>query len=62
MPELLDYKVHIPRGGHSSALTEASITWSINGVKKTTTRGVHANQVFAAIEATLRMVNRLPHQ
>ena len=61
LPELLDYTVHIPRGGLSSALTEASISWSIKGSKKMTTRGVHANQVYAAIEATLKMVNRLLH-
>ena len=61
LPELLDYKVHIPRGGQTSALTEASITWQLDGKMKTTTRGMHANQVFAAIEATLRLLNRLLH-
>jgi (R)-citramalate synthase len=62
LPELLDYKVHIPRGGQTSALTEASITWQLDGkMKTTTTRGMHANQVFAAIEATLRLLNRLLH-
>ncbi len=62
LPELLDYKVHIPRGGQTSALTEASITWQLGGkMKTTTTRGMHANQVFAAIEATLRLLNRLLH-
>ena len=62
LPELIDYKVHIPRGGHTNALTEASITWQLQGWGKTTTRGMHANQVFAAIEATLRVVNRLLHE
>lgn len=62
LPELIDYKVHIPRGGHTNALTEASITWQLQGGGKTTTRGMHANQVFAAIEATLRVVNRLLHE
>lgn len=62
LPELLDYKVHIPRGGHTNALTEASVTWELANGAKTTTRGMHANQVFAAIEATLRVVNRLLHE
>ncbi len=62
LPELLDYKVHIPRGGHTSALTETSITWQLPNGSKTTTRGMHANQVFAAIEATLRVVNRQLHE
>lgn len=62
LPELMDYKVHIPRGGHTNALTEASITWQLVDGSKTTTRGMHANQVFAAIEATLRVVNRLLHE
>ena len=62
LPELLDYKIHIPRGGHTSALTEASITWLLADGSKMTTRGMHANQVFAAIEATLRVLNRLFHQ
>lgn len=60
LPELLDYKVHIPRGGNTNALTEASITWMLPG-KKVTTRGMNANQVYAAIEATLRLVNILMH-
>lgn len=60
LPELVDYKVHIPRGGHTNALTEASISWQLPG-KLITTRGMHANQVYAAIEATLRLVNLLIH-
>jgi D-citramalate synthase len=62
LPVLLDYKVHIPKGGQTNALTEASITWQFEDNKKTiTTRGMHANQVFAAIEATLRLVNKILH-
>lgn len=62
LPELVDYKVHIPRGGHTNALTEASVTWLLANNSKTTTRGMHANQVFAAIEATLRVLNRILHE
>ncbi|MGB5324149.1 MAG: alpha-isopropylmalate synthase regulatory domain-containing protein [Pseudomonadales bacterium] len=59
LPVLYDYKVHIPRGGQSSALTEASITWQFPDGKKITTRSTNANQVYAAIEATLRLINLL---
>ena len=55
-PELLDYQVRIPRGGTTSALVECFITWQDNN-RKVRTRGIDANQVFAGIEATLRMLN-----
>lgn len=58
-PHLVDYQVHIPKGGHTNALTEAAITWELNNGRKMTTRGVNANQVFAAIHATLRVINSL---
>jgi D-citramalate synthase len=56
-PKLIDYQVHIPRGGQTNALTEAAITWELEDKRKITTRGVNANQVFAAIQATLRVIN-----
>jgi D-citramalate synthase len=56
MPELVDFEVHIPRGGDTNALTEAIITWGIEG-RKIKTRGVDSNQVLAAIKATMRMIN-----
>lgn len=56
IPKLLDFEVRIPKGGETSALTEAIITWQTPG-KNIKTRGVHANQVFAAILATLRLIN-----
>ena len=59
LPDLLDYEVHIPRGGQTSALTEAIVTWQLENGSKTSTRGVHANQVYAAINASLRMANML---
>ena len=44
----------------ADALTECIITWDTErGSIKT--RGVHANQVFAAIAATMRMLNILMH-
>lgn len=66
MPKLADFEIRIPKGGRSDALTECIITWSgcdgggSGGELKT--RGVHSNQVFAAILATVRMLNLLIHQ
>ncbi len=56
LPKLEDFEVRIPRGGETNALTECIITWD-TPEKKQKTRGVHANQVFAAITATLRFIN-----
>ncbi len=56
-PRLVDYQVHIPKGGRTNALTEAAITWELDSGRKMTTRGVNSNQVFAAIQATLKVIN-----
>ena len=56
IPELVDYEVRIPRGGKTSALTECLITWDDLGETRKT-RGVHANQVVAAMKAAIRMLN-----
>lgn len=56
LPELVDFEVHIPRGGDTNALTEAIITWGMDG-RNVKTRGVDSNQVLAAIKATMRMIN-----
>jgi len=56
-PKLLDYQVHIPKGGKTNALTEASITWELDNGRKMTTRGVDSNQVVAAMYATLKAIN-----
>lgn len=65
LPELLDYTVRIPKGGKPGALTECTITWAKSDKDKVSrnlrTRGVHANQVFAAILATMRMINTRLH-
>jgi (R)-citramalate synthase len=61
LPRLADYEVRIPKGGLTSALTECVITWDCgDGIRKT--RGVHANQVFAAVLATLRIINMQLHE
>lgn len=60
LPALVDYEVRIPKGGRTDALTECTITWDgERGHFKT--RGVHSNQVFAAIGATMRMLNLVIH-
>ncbi len=61
VPQLLDYEVRIPKGGKTDALTECTITWwDESGTLKT--RGVHSNQVFAAMSATIRMLNIRLHR
>jgi D-citramalate synthase len=60
-PELVDYELRIPKGGRTSALTEVLITWE-DGGRTFRTRGVNANQVFAGVNATLRMLNMKLHQ
>jgi D-citramalate synthase len=70
LPSLADYEVRIPKGGHTDALTECTITWTYRGSREQLgpkaqaefkTRGVHANQVFAAIGAAVRMLNLVVH-
>jgi (R)-citramalate synthase len=61
LPELLDYEVRIPYGGKSSALTECFITWDVGG-ETLRTRGVHSNQVFAAMKAAIRILNIQMHK
>lgn len=70
LPRLADYEVRIPKGGRTDALTECTIVWSYTGVSvppaakaqsEFKTRGVHANQVFAAIGAAMRMLNLVVH-
>ena len=61
LPKLADYEIRIPKGGMTDALTEAAITWeSDEGTFKT--RGIHSNQVFAAMNATIRMLNVQMHK
>ena len=60
-PELTDFEIRIPKGGHSNALTECFVTWT-DGGHEFKTRGVHANQVFAGVSAALRMLNMVMYQ
>lgn len=61
LPRLVDYEVRIPKGSDTNALTECIITWN-DGTKNLRTRGVHANQVYAAILAALRVINLQLHE
>ncbi|MCH9696850.1 MAG: 2-isopropylmalate synthase [Gammaproteobacteria bacterium] len=56
LPELTDYEVRIPKGGHTDAFTECVISWDCQG-RTRKTRGVHSNQVFASVLATIRVIN-----
>jgi (R)-citramalate synthase len=56
MPELMDYRIAISRKGTSGALTEATITWR-RGEVLFTTRAVAPDQLVAAMNATVRMLN-----
>ncbi len=57
LPELTDYEVHIPKGGNTDALTECITSWKDSDGKLIKTRGLHANQVYAAVHAALRIIN-----
>jgi D-citramalate synthase len=61
LPALVDYEVRIPKGGHTSALTECVITWDCAGELRKT-RAVHSNQVFSAVLATLKIINMQMHE
>ena len=61
LPTLADYEIRIPKGGHTSALTECVITWDC-GSELRKTRGVHVNQVFAGILATIKLINIQLHE
>ncbi len=61
LPALADFEVRIPKGGHTDALTECVINWDCGGELRKT-RAVHANQVFAAILATLKIINMQLHE
>ena len=55
-PELVDYQIRIPRGVGTDALTESVITWEYKG-KRLQTVGIDPDQVMAAVNATLKMLN-----
>jgi D-citramalate synthase len=55
-PMLVNYVVSIPPGGRTDALVQTLITWSYND-KIIRTRGLDADQIEAAIKATIKMLN-----
>jgi len=60
IPKLTDYIVTIPPGGKTDALVQARISWEVKNKNKTATyvtRGVNSDQLVAAIEATVKMIN-----
>jgi len=60
IPKLVDYSVIIPPGGKTDALVQATITWELEeGGKTIRTRGVNSDQIIAAIEATVKLINSI---
>ena len=55
-PMLTGYYVTIPPGGRTDAFVQTVITWQHEG-KTMRTRGLDADQIEAAIQATLKMLN-----
>ena len=56
LPRLVNYTVSIPPHGNTDALVMTNITWNLDGhVIKT--RGLDVDQIEAAIQATLKMLN-----
>jgi D-citramalate synthase len=55
-PMLTNYVVRIPPGGRTDALVQTMITWSYED-KIFRTRGLDADQMEAAIKATIKMLN-----
>lgn len=60
-PWLTDYVVSIPPGGRTDALVQTLISWDYNG-RIIHTRGLDADQVEAAIKATMKMLNILVNE
>ena len=53
---MTNYTVNIPPGGHTDALVQTVISWDYNGnILKT--QGLDADQMEAAIQATIKMLN-----
>lgn len=57
-PMLTNYAVTIPPGGRTDAFVQTSISWRHEGVDFKT-RGLDADQIEAAIKATLKMMNKI---
>jgi len=64
IPQLIDYIVTIPPGGKTDALVQTTIYWEIENKKNNktehfSTRGLNPDQIMAAVEATIRMINQI---
>lgn len=57
-PMLTNYAVSIPPGGRTDAFVQTVISWNYAGVEFKT-RGLDADQIEAAIKATLKMLNKI---
>ncbi len=57
-PVLLNYTVSIPPGGRTDAFVQTFITWEYAG-ETFKTRGLDADQIEAAIKATVKMLNKI---
>jgi D-citramalate synthase len=57
-PMLTNYAVSIPPGGRTDAFVQTVITWRHEGVEFKT-RGLDADQMEAAIKATVKMLNKI---
>ncbi|MDR0698079.1 MAG: 2-isopropylmalate synthase [Tannerella sp.] len=57
-PMLTNYAVTIPPGGRTDAFVQTIITWHHEGVEFKT-RGLDADQIEAAIKATVKMLNKI---
>ena len=57
-PMLENYAVSIPPGGRTDAFVQTIITWRHEGVAFKT-RGLDADQMEAAIKATIKMLNKI---
>ena len=58
LPVLKNYKISIPPGGRTDALVETIITWEDSNGVEFKTRGLESDQQAAAIQATIKMLNR----
>jgi D-citramalate synthase len=57
-PMLTNYAVSIPPGGRTDAFVQTIISWHHQGVDFKT-RGLDADQIEAAIKATIKMLNKI---
>ncbi|MFR9166740.1 MAG: alpha-isopropylmalate synthase regulatory domain-containing protein [Dysgonomonas sp.] len=59
-PNLINYLVIIPPGGRTDALVQTVISWNFNGIDFKT-RGLSADQIEAAVQATEKMLNMIDY-